>query len=448
MSNLSQFFGTTSGTSEVTASSVMQVFSKSGCLTIPCQACYVTYSALGGGGYGCIVSCGPNPATPPSFAPNGGAEQFCGAGGGGGGFSYKEQPLSLSGELTACLVVGAGGTAPSGQGGCSCVQDITPITCLSCLSALGGQVCFQGTQGGSASGGDINSCGGGVCGFLTGSDSNPQAGCPTCVTTTVNIDSRKGARYTFSDSDMFSPQASGIPQSGSHFGNVPSAAPGMFSRQYYCTGGGGAGNIFGPGHNAHGPFAGGMGPRGGTSGRSPVLSGKNGKIKVDQADVRICCSGPTSCSHEMSFRNSVEIERAEFQYYAQFTSSGQFSQNKTLFSASGGAGIGTLDNLASSICCISPNPGFCIDGRAHRGTKRGSEFFYSIPGVAGGQGGGRGTGGFGGGGGEIGGNGGCGGGGGASIVMQEWSPTAGRCCFFQNGCGGNGVAAVEYWLDV
>jgi len=419
MSNLSQFFSTSTGaTAEFKNNSVMQVISETSCVTVPSAATYISYSALGAGGVGCSV-CSESPS------PQGPLFSFCGAGGGGGGFAYSECDINPAGELTLCAVIGAGGTGPgAGQGGCSCVQDISPVPSLNCIFGLGGTVCIDGTAGGSAGGGIINTCGGSSVGYSTSGNilqPNPVRTYPPYA---------KGYLMT---SDWYCQCQPQIPCNDARCG-------------FFCDGGAGAGNIFGDGINSMGPCAGGMGPSGGSATHSPALAGKNGELStthchfITQNPVN---PNPSRCYLLIDGGSNHDIERPEVQFYAQQTATGRFSQNKTLFSASGGAGLPTYCGITLINPTLSTDP-------QGGGRFFGSAYDYCVPGAAGGQGGMRGKGGFGGGGGEIGGKGGCGGGGGTaahSRAIASPCPVGGSVAYVCNGEGGNGVAVIEYWLD-
>lgn len=129
MSTLSQFFN--NNTVDQRGGTVTFLGTSSS-VTIPSDATYVGYGAIGAGSMGthcCGGCCG---------AINNGAA--------GGGFSWWDGTFSCNSPVTLCAVVGAAGVT----GGTSCVTGLTTIT------ATGG----ANTAGGVGSGGLINTCGG------------------------------------------------------------------------------------------------------------------------------------------------------------------------------------------------------------------------------------------------------------------------------------------------
>lgn len=152
MSTLSQFFGSGGGAAGAPGTGQVTFFRENGSVTIPSDATYVAYGVMGGGGGTCMVT---------------GEGNWAGA---GGGFSYKELALTLPAPISVCATVGAGGATggpgvggpAASDGGTSCFTSTSPA--WTAISATGGdQGCCtaQCSSGGTGSGGDINTCGGG-----------------------------------------------------------------------------------------------------------------------------------------------------------------------------------------------------------------------------------------------------------------------------------------------
>ena len=166
MSTLSQFFGSTgSGQGSSTQQfGVLKVFGSTQSYTIPAEASYVSYAAIGGGGGSKGNDCDGN----------GGRD---GNPGHGAGFSYMEGDISSEGAITACVVVGAGGRYSR----CDCFNAThkggqTSITGISLASICGNGGCAGcdcivnvACGGGRGCGGMINTNGG-----------NFRSKCPGC----------------------------------------------------------------------------------------------------------------------------------------------------------------------------------------------------------------------------------------------------------------------------
>lgn len=396
MSSLSQFFPQASGGSG--GGSFVRIFNATGSMSIPADAAYLAYVAIGGGGGGAVSTSGN-------------------LGGAGGGFSYMEGP-NTSGAHTICAIVGAGGkgggcvicntdAGGTGQslgchGGNSCVTGISPGN----ICATGGRRGEDNTTfpcGGTGSGGIINTRGGGGQDLCCNSQ---------CI---------GGYRFTAGHG------AGGLQGNGGIGGFAIAAGGGGFG----SGGGGGGGGLAcirtkgqsGGWLCVKHRWPGGRGSLSQCAGTysQPHTYGSPGYSATTPRSI----SGNNECQTVL-----LAAENGVSGFYAGYALCG-YSQIKTFVSASGSGGDGSASEASGQ--------------RAGDGGAGGGG------GGSGSESGRGGNGGFGGGGGSTccggtsnanwfamgGGDGGIGAGGGGG--------DAGSACCSRGGNGGNGLVMVEYW---
>lgn len=392
MSSLSQFFQTGAAGG---ASGKLLIFGQSASTTIPSNATYASYVAMGGGGGGYQRS----------VYFYGGTNGSAGLGGGGAGFSAWDGPVSCGSNFTVCATVGAGGTpfhgastwcdaTCSGNGGTTSITGFsTPICATGGTGVVVGATASCGQvpsvvsgAGGSGYGGKINTSGG--------------AGGYTL-----------GCSYPWSQSGAGSGGGGGA---GGLYGNGGNAAIGCYYSQGFSGGGGGFGSGGGGGGSicaAPGYPACGGGGFGGVGGIDNFAATPNG----------LCSTGTISALPKYTDDGRLSSALTLFNINGNGASTGCGSWGNIPAGPGGGGGGVQTDAYPSGTSTAKPlsstmDGGFGAGAAGHvPGLCTASSSWTGVSTHAGRPGMG---------------------GGGAGGYACGYSST-----------GGNGIAAIEYWTN-